>query len=206
MLAFYLALYDIGMPTLYHWALVATEKGETLTSGPVQMFHIVTQKEGYLGEDGYMESHCSRTLLQDESSERLLCVLPLPDLKTTMSDLKQFMYLQSVGRKNYSPDDVKPLRGHPRRWGCSQWALRAIKALIEADMVVTRAKNSFFTETAANRDFLGTDAARCRLEMRTRFHRRSQHGGKTRWNSDDELCAQRDCLVIKGMKRFKSRQ
>ncbi|KAH6906572.1 hypothetical protein BKA70DRAFT_1288035 [Coprinopsis sp. MPI-PUGE-AT-0042] len=114
------------MPTLYHWALVATEKGETLTSGPVQMFHIVTQKEGYLGEDGYMESPL------------LLCVLPLPDLKTTMSDLKQSC-----------------ICSHPRRWGCSQWALRAIKALIEADMVVTRAKNSFFTETAANRDFWG---------------------------------------------------
>jgi hypothetical protein len=62
-----ITIYNISDSTIYHWALVALNFGETLTNGPVQMFRIVTQRDGDTGEDGYMVSHSSRDLLQDES-------------------------------------------------------------------------------------------------------------------------------------------
>lgn len=146
----YLALYNIGDPTTHHWALVATEEGRNLADGPVQMFQIVTQREGYPGEDGYMASHISRNLLEDESAERLLCVVQFPNLNITMPELEAFMQAQPVGQKD------TPLIPAPwGRWECSQWAIRAIENLIEAGIVVPQATNSFFTKAAASRAFWG---------------------------------------------------
>lgn len=150
MLSFYLALYNINDPTTHHWALIATEGGRDLTDGPVQMFQIVTQREGHPGEGGYMASHTRRTLLEDESAERLLCVVPLPNLDMTLPELERFMQAQPVGRKD------TPLIPVPwGRWECSQWAIRAIKNLIEAGVVVPQSSGSFFTKAAASRAVWG---------------------------------------------------
>ncbi|KAF5332619.1 hypothetical protein D9611_005164 [Ephemerocybe angulata] len=180
-LSFYIALYDIGDSTTYHWALIAAEPGTNLKRDPVHMFQIVTaqpdlqtlspssgsgspspsdsesgpphaKEDARLIEDGYTAQHGPALLLGPESNRasRFICLVRLPKLATTLPSLTDFMCAQAPGRR-----DTPLLQVPWGRWECSQWAIRALKGLIDEGWAVGEAKNSFFTAPAAQRGFWG---------------------------------------------------
>lgn len=139
MLSFYIALFDIGEPEAFHWALVATEINTPLTD-PGHIFQVVTQ-EGCPGEDGYMTRHEISSL---SNIDTFICAVRLPCLKTTMEELEDYMSTQYVGQQGTPIIDTPS-----RQWGCFQWAMRVIKGLIDKGVVIPESKNSFFVPKAA---------------------------------------------------------
>lgn len=149
MLSFYIALYslnDVEYSNAWHVALVATEPNTTLPNTQVHIFQIVTQQEGFPGEDAYMAKNLVESSLPEPT--RCLCAIRLPDLKMTIPELEEYMQTQYAGQRG-----TPQIKTSSNKWNCSQWVLRAIHGLVAGGHMQTKAKNSFYTPAAAKFGF-----------------------------------------------------
>lgn len=84
-----------------------------------------------------------------------------------MLELEEFMNAQPVGQGSTPLIDVPW-----RRWECSQWAIRAIKSLVDASIMVLQSNRSFLTQAAASKAFWGpmlqVAGTQCAHEVLTR--------------------------------------
>lgn len=196
MIAFYLALYNIGDSTTHHWCLVATDpvlhspcQSPNLALDPVHTFQIVTTPSPSHPscEDGYIPKHLTYPTGLPEP-QRCICAVRLPDLNMTIPELAKFVERQPTGQR-----DTPLLQVPWKKWECSQWAIRVIKGLVEAGVVVCEAKNSFYSKRAVERGFAfwgqmmqvaGTKVAHDILAEKNRLHSPDGPGGL---ESMDEL-------------------